>query len=131
PKRGHTRTKNVHRMRRRRQLLQHRPNGRRQSTPPAKLRLVSLQLSGIGKLAMNEQESNLFELTQLCEFQDVIPAVMQIVPTSADVRKTRVPAADRGQGDRFLRLDCSSWCRVAHDSGWSFDWANRASSFFS
>ena len=107
PQRRNTRTHDVHRMTRRRQLLEHRFHGRRQPPQARELRLVHGEFRAIRQFAVNQQMRDLLELTMLGDVEDVVTAVVQIVAAASHGAQRGVAGGDAGEGDRLLRLESS------------------------
>ena len=94
----------VHRVRRRRQLFEHRAHRRGNAAQVLELRLVRRELRLVRQLAVDQEIGDLLELAGVGDLEDVVAAVMQIVAAAADAAQRRVAGRDAGQRDGFLRL---------------------------
>ena len=147
------RAHHIHRMRRRRQPLEHGLHVRGQATQCLQLLLVGLQFCGGRQLAVYQQVCDFFEFAGVGDVEDVIPTIVQVIASLADGAQCGVTRSDARQGDGFLRLeascllfahacapllswavargDCRLWLFVSGDAYFDFCCANSASSFCS
>ena len=94
----------VHRMRRRRNLLQRRLYRRGNAARVDELRLVRNELAHRRQLAVHEQISDLLELAHVGDIENVVAAIVEIIAGAPHRAKRGVARDDAGERNRFLRL---------------------------
>ncbi|MCD6061551.1 MAG: hypothetical protein K0S16_1862 [Moraxellaceae bacterium] len=101
---GNAGTHDVHRVRRRRQLFKGGLDASRQAAQRLQLGLVASQLGDIGQLAMHQQVRDLLEFAGGGDIEDVVTAVMQVIPAAADGAQRGIAGSGAGQGHGLLCL---------------------------
>ena len=94
----------VHRVRRRRNAFEDRPEARGQAAQRFELGLVAGEFGDVRELAVDQEVRHFLELRLVGEIEDVVAAVVQVVAGAADRAKRGVAGGDAGQGDGFLRF---------------------------
>ncbi len=94
----------VHRVRRRRNLLERRAHRGRNAAQRLQACVVRGELGARRQLAVDEQVGDLLEFADGGDVEDVVAAVVQVVAGAADRAQRRVAGGDAGQRDRFLGL---------------------------
>ena len=74
----------IHRMRRRRQLLQHVLQHGRQSAQGFQFRFVGVQFFPVGKVAVDQKMGDFLEFANIGDIENVIAAIVQIVAGTAN-----------------------------------------------
>ena len=77
------------------------------------LRLVAGEFGAGRQLAVHQQVGDLLELALLCDVEDVVAAVVQVVAGAPDGAQRGVAGGDAGQADALLR-PVGECCGVAH-----------------
>ena len=114
---GHAGAHHVHRVRRRRQLLQRGLQARRQAAQALELGLVGAELGAVGQLAVHQQVGDLLELTGARHVQDVVAAVVQVIAAAAYRAERGVAGGGAGQGNRLLGLEAGGGGGVGFGHG--------------
>jgi len=97
--RGDTRAHHVHGMGRGWQPFEYCFYIRREAAQRLEFLLVCAQLGVRGQLAMHQQMRDLFEFTGICDIEDVVATVVQIIAGLADGAQRRVTCSDAREGD--------------------------------
>jgi hypothetical protein len=94
----------VHRMRRGRQVLQHRPQHHRQATQRLEFLAVLIELRQRRQSPVKQQVGHFFESGMLGQRNDVVAAVVQVVAARARPNRSPYRRPPRRTGDGFLAL---------------------------
>src|SRR5690606_30265324 len=97
----HAGTHDVHRVCRRRQLLERGLDRGRQPAQRLEPGLVGGQLGAVGQLAVHQQVGDLLELAGGGEVEDVVATIGEVVAGAADGAQGGVAGGGPGQGDRL------------------------------
>ena len=111
---GYTGTHHIHRMGMCRQAFQHFNHTDRQAAHGFELGFISGQLEFVGQMAVNQQVGDFFKLAFLCQIQDVVTAIAQIVAGTANGTQCGIARRNAGKRNGFFRFESRGLSSFSH-----------------
>ena len=111
---GYAGTHHVHRMGMCRQAFQNFDHTDRQTAHRFEFGFISSQLEFIGQMAVNQQVGDFFKLAFLCQIQNVVTAIAQIVAGTANGTQFGITGRNARKRNGFFRFESRGLSSFSH-----------------